>query len=87
MGNSLTGYTLIVPETKPDGIIKRIANLRDPHYTYVIPENDENSARALEEMRARSLSETADIVRESARKRSLIHQQTEGSNSVLIWLY
>jgi len=38
MGNSLTGYTLIVPETKPDGIIKRIASLRDPHYTYVIPE-------------------------------------------------
>ncbi len=66
MGNSLTGYTLIVPETKPDGIIKRIANLRDPHYTYVIPENDESSARALEEMRARSLSETAVIVRESA---------------------
>jgi len=66
MGNSLTGYTLIVPETKPDGIIKRIANLRDPHYNYVIPENDESSVRALEEMRARSLSETADIVREYA---------------------
>jgi len=66
MGNSLTGYTLIVPETRPDGIVKRIANLRDPHYTYVVPERDESGARALGDMRARSLRETADIVSESA---------------------
>jgi DNA mismatch repair ATPase MutS len=65
-GNALTGYNLVVPKVKPDRIVERITNIREPHYTYVLPDRDEQGGQALGEMRARSISETARIVSESA---------------------
>ncbi len=65
-GNSLTGYTLVVPDTKPEKVLKRITHRREPHYTFTLPDRDENGGRALGEMRARSVAETAEIVSESA---------------------
>jgi DNA mismatch repair ATPase MutS len=66
IGCSLTGYALVVPDVRPDKIMKRIAHRREAHYTYVLPDRDENGARALAEMRTRSIRETAEIVSESA---------------------
>ncbi len=66
MGNSLTGYTLVVPDVKPDKIVERIAHIREPHYTFILPERDESGAQAMAEMRVRSIKETSEIVSESA---------------------
>jgi DNA mismatch repair ATPase MutS len=66
MGNSLTGYALVVPDVRPDKIMERIAHIREPHYTYVLHDRDENGGKALADMRARSIRETAEIVSESA---------------------
>ncbi len=65
-GNALTGYDLVIPKVRPDRLVKRITNIREPHYTYVLPDRDELGGQALGEMRARSISETARIVSESA---------------------
>jgi DNA mismatch repair ATPase MutS len=66
MGNSLTGYTLVVPDIRPDRIMERIAHIREPRYTYVLPDRDESGGKALADMRTRSIRETAEIVSESA---------------------
>jgi len=68
MGNSLTGYTLVVPDVRPNKIFDRITHLREPHYTYVIPDRDESGAEALAEMRTKSIWKTAETVGESAEK-------------------
>ena len=65
-GNSLTGYTLVVPDVRPDRFMERITHLRAPRYTYVLPDRDESGAQALAEMRMRSIGETSRIVGESA---------------------
>jgi DNA mismatch repair ATPase MutS len=65
-GNALTGYTLVVPDVRPDRIMERIANIREPHYTYVLPDRDESGAQAIAAMRARSILEIAEIISESA---------------------
>lgn len=66
LGNSLTGYTLVVPEVRSERLVKRIRSIREPRYTYVLPDRDESGAQALAEMRTRSIAETADLVSESA---------------------
>ncbi|MHB1440063.1 MAG: MutS-related protein [Cuniculiplasma sp.] len=66
MGNSLTGYSLVIPEVKPDRIRKRIAHIKEPHYTYVLPDRDESGAQAMADMRKRSILETSEIVTESS---------------------
>lgn len=66
MGNSLIGYTLVVPDVRPDKLLERITHIREAHYTYVLPDRDESGAQALAEMRTRSIRETSEIVSESA---------------------
>ncbi len=65
-GSSLTGYTLVAPDVRPVRIMERITHLRDPRYTYVLPDRDLSGAQALGEMRTRSIRETSRIVGESA---------------------
>ncbi|MCL5882077.1 MAG: DNA mismatch repair protein MutS [Candidatus Thermoplasmatota archaeon] len=67
IGNSLTGYTLVVPDVRPGKLMERITHIREPHYTYVLPDRDESGAQALAEMRTRSIRETSEIVSESAK--------------------
>ncbi len=66
MGSSLTGYTLVVPDIRPDKLMEKIVHIREPHYTYTLPDRDESGAQALAEMRTRSIMETSHIVSESA---------------------